>query len=98
MVFNDWVLLGMAFLGTFMHWVKEKFTGDVVGSPIDYIKKYPWHSVGMFGTTLSVCATAIATGQLHYAGAFGAAMAGFGLGWVSDSVINRGPKNADLTK
>lgn len=89
---TDLVMILAAMVGTFVHWVKEKYTGQTVGSPIDYLVTHPWNTLSMFGATFATCATLLATGSMEHATLTNAVMTGFGIGYAADSALNKGPK------
>lgn len=86
------ILLLCALLGTFFNWVNARKNGVVTGGPLDYLLHKPWHSLSAFGAAFSGCGLVIISGQLATADPWVAAALGFGAGYVSDSLINRGPR------
>jgi hypothetical protein len=85
------VLIGAAILGTFLSWVREKYSGTTQGSPIDYLVTYPWHTVGMFGATLAACGVVITTGAIAGMSLPITFWLGFGTGYTLNHAINKGP-------
>jgi len=90
---NEVVLLIAALAGTFCHWLKEKYKGEVVGNPADYLIAHPWNTLQMAGATVAACAALIATQQLAASTPISAAVMGFGIGYTADSAFNKGPTN-----
>lgn len=85
------ILIAAALLGTFSHWVKKRLRDGMPGSPVDYLRANPWHTLGMFSTTLSACAALGATGVVASSSLWMCAALGYTTGWTADSAINKGP-------
>lgn len=89
---NDAILVGAAVVGTFVHWLKKRMEGSVVGNPLDYLVHNPATTISMVMGAVGACSALIMSGQLS--GLHWSAVAWLGLttGYAIDSSVNRGPK------
>lgn len=88
---NDWILLSMALIGTFIHWAQIRATGQIKGNPFDYLAHNPTTTLGMIVAALTACTGLVAAETTAQMSALAVGYLGFVTGYAADAGFNKGP-------